>query len=96
MPSGGVYFKHGSDIFFKELDKFAVNSAQVPNDMWARVYGPSFIKDIKERSLKYAQRSNARATEKTEGLSPENMSKLEDAIKQKAVAVGKLKNEGTI
>jgi hypothetical protein len=64
--------------------------------MWASVYGPSFIKDIKERSLKYAQRSNARATEKTEGLSPENMSKLEDAIKQKAVAVGKLKNEGTI
>ncbi len=96
-PNNNVYYTQGADIFFKRPDQKAVSTAQ-ESDLFLKIYNKQVFDFIKSQAQRYAKKSSRRATEKTEGLSPESISKLENVLKtrdiSKATAVGALAKAG--
>jgi hypothetical protein len=97
FPNGYTYFKQGSNIYYKRMvDEKAIDeNSEEGREVVSCLrdhYSEETFDAIKSEAYNYSKKLDVGTTEQTEGLSPENISKLEELFKKRsaAAAVGKL------
>ena len=97
FPNGYTYFKQGSNIYYKRMvDEKAIDeNSEEGREVVSCLrdhYSEETFDAIKSEAYNYSKKLDVWTTEQTEGLSPENISKLEELFKKRsaAAAVGRL------